>query len=112
MAHGYPFIRAATTVFMRDIAANLTILDIIRGAPSIYVTWPGYDEVAHHSGPWTKDAFKVLATYDSVIARVHQTIKEKAPRPYDLILLSDHGQSFGATFKMRYGVTLKEFIEQ
>jgi uncharacterized membrane protein YvlD (DUF360 family) len=112
LAHGYPFVRAATTVFMRDIAANLTILDIIRGAPSIYVTWPGYDEVAHHSGPWTSDAFKTLATYDHIIARVRKTIKEKAPRPYDLILLSDHGQSFGATFKQRYDVSLKEFIEQ
>lgn len=112
LAHGYPFVRAITTVFMRDIAANLTVLDIIRGAPSIYVTWPGYDEVAHHSGPWTSDAFKVLAAYDSAIARVYKTIQEKAPRPYDLILLSDHGQSFGPTFKQRYGLSLKEFIEQ
>ena len=112
VAHGYPFVRAAMTVFMRDIAANLALLDIIRGAPSIYVTWPGYDEVAHHSGPWTSDAFKVLATYDQVIARVYNTIQEKAPRPYDLIVLSDHGQSFGATFKQRYGLSLKEFIEQ
>ncbi len=112
MKHGYPFIRAATTIFMRDIAANLAILDIIRGAPSIYVTWPGYDEVAHHSGPWTDDAFKVLGTYDHVIAHVYKTIQEKAPRPYDLILLSDHGQSFGPTFKQRYGISLKEFIEQ
>jgi uncharacterized membrane protein YvlD (DUF360 family) len=112
LAHGYPFVRAATTVLMRDIAANLTMLDIIRGAPSIYVTWPGYDEVAHHSGPWTSDAFKALATYDQVIARIHKTIQEKAPRPYDLIILSDHGQSFGATFEQRYGLSLKEFIEQ
>jgi uncharacterized membrane protein YvlD (DUF360 family) len=112
LAHWYPFVRAAMTVFMRDIAANLALLDIIRGAPSIYVTWPGYDEVAHHSGPWTSDAFKVLATYDQVIARVYKTVQEKAPRPYDLIVLSDHGQSFGATFKQRYGLSLKEFIEQ
>jgi uncharacterized membrane protein YvlD (DUF360 family) len=112
LAHGYPFVRAITTVFMRDISANLTILDIIRGAPSIYVTWPGYDEVAHHSGPWTSDAFNALAAYDIAIARVYKAIQEKAPRPYDLIILSDHGQSFGHTFKQRYGVSLKEFIEQ
>ena len=112
LAHGYPFVRAITTVFMRDISANLTILDIIRGAPSIYVTWPGYDEVAHHSGPWSEDAFKVLETYDGVVARIRETIKTKAPRPYDLIILSDHGQSFGPTFKHRYGVSLKEYIEQ
>ena len=109
---GYPFIRAATSTLVRDLTANLTILDIVRGAPSIYMTWPGYDEVAHHSGPWTSDAFGELKRYDQVIARVRRAVRERASRPYDLILLSDHGQSFGPTFKMRYGVSLKEFIEQ
>ena len=109
---GYPFIRAATSTLARDLAANLAILDIVRGSPSIYVTWPGYDEVAHHSGPWTDDAFGELKRYDSIIARVRAAINERAPRPYDLIILSDHGQSFGPTFKMRYGISLKEFIEQ
>ncbi len=110
--HFYPFIRAATCVFVRDLAANLTILDILRGAPSIYMTWPGYDEVAHHSGPWTRDAFNELGRFDRTIERVRRVIEEKAPRPYDLIVLSDHGQSFGPTFKQRYGISLKEFIEQ
>ena len=110
--HFYPFVRAATSVLVRDISANLTILDIVRGSPSIYVTWPGYDEVAHHSGPWTDDAFGELKRYDRIIARVRQVIKEKAPRHYELVVLSDHGQSFGPTFKMRYDMTLKEFIEQ
>jgi hypothetical protein len=31
-----------------------------------------------------------------------------APRPYRLVVLSDHGQSQGATFLQRYGVTLEE----
>ena len=107
----YPFLRASTTVVMRDIATYLTSLDIIRGTPALYVTWPGYDEVAHHSGPWSSDAFGVLKRYDQVIAHIRDVIARKAPRPYDLILLSDHGQSFGATFKQRYGYELKEFIE-
>ncbi|MEA3441672.1 MAG: phage holin family protein [Chloroflexota bacterium] len=108
---GYPIMRAATTVFMRDISANLTKLDIIRGSPSIYITWPGYDEVAHHSGPWTRDAFGTLKQYDRVIGSIRETIEHKAPRPYELVILSDHGQSFGATFLQRYGFSLKEFIE-
>ncbi len=112
LQHFYPLMRAATTVLMRDVAAYLTALDILRGAPAIYVTWPGYDEVAHHSGPWSRDAFGVLKKYDRVIRHVRSFIQHKAPRPYDLIVLSDHGQSFGATFKQRYGLTLKEFIEQ
>ena len=56
--HGfYPLVRAATTVLMRDVPAYLVNLDIIRGTPALYCTYPGYDEVAHHSGPWTSDAF-------------------------------------------------------
>jgi uncharacterized membrane protein YvlD (DUF360 family) len=110
--HAYPLLRAACTVFMRDVAAYLTSLNILRGAPSIYVTWPGYDEVAHHSGPWSSDAFGVLKRYDKVVRHVRQYIAHKAPRPYELLILSDHGQSFGATFKQRYGCTLTEFIQQ
>lgn len=112
LAHFYPFIRAATTVLMRDVSASLTILDIVRGTPALYVTWPGYDEVAHHSGPWTHDAFHTLTQYDHVIRRVRDAIERKAPRPYELIILSDHGQSYGWTFKQRYGKSLKEFIEE
>jgi uncharacterized membrane protein YvlD (DUF360 family) len=109
--HFYPFVRAGTTVFMRDVPANLIVLDIIRGSPSIYSTYVGYDEVAHHSGPWTTDAFGTLRQFDQVIARIRDIVARKAPRPYELILLSDHGQSFGPTFRQRYGVDLKSFIE-
>ena len=110
--NAYPVLRAATTVFMRDVAASLAKLEIIRGSPSIYITYPGYDEVAHHSGPWTRDAFGAIKQYDGVIGSIRRTIKDKAPRPYELVILSDHGQSFGATFLQRYGYDLKEFIIQ
>ena len=108
----YPFVRASMTVLMRDVSSYLLTLDIIRGAPSIYLTWPGYDEVAHHSGPWTTDAFKTLRQYDRVIGRIQDIIERKAPRPYDLLILSDHGQSFGHTFLMRYGFSLKDLVER
>jgi uncharacterized membrane protein YvlD (DUF360 family) len=108
---GYPFVRAATTVLMRDVSGHLTGLEAVRGAPAIYVTWPGYDEVAHHSGPWSSDAFGVLQHYDDVVSSMMDMIERKAPRPYNLVVLSDHGQSFGATFKQRYGMDLKTYIE-
>ena len=108
----YPFIRSATTVFMREVSGMLTLMQIVRGETAIYMTWPGYDEVAHHSGPWSKYAFGTLRGYDRFIGSVKEFIETKAPRPYELMLLSDHGQSYGATFKMRYGYTLKEYIQQ
>lgn len=110
LEHFYPFLRAATTVLMRDISASLAMLDIVRGTPALYVTWPGYDEVAHHSGPWTRDAFRTLRQYDKVIHRIRETIQHKAPRPYELVILSDHGQSYGWTFKQRYGKSLHDLI--
>jgi hypothetical protein len=112
LEHGYPFLRAAMCTLMRDISANIAILDMMRGAPSIYMLYLGYDEVAHHSGPWTSDAFGDLKRLDKTFARLRRVVKEKAPRPYDLIILSDHGQSFGPTFLQRYGLSIKEFIEQ
>ncbi|MCL6511166.1 MAG: phage holin family protein [Anaerolineae bacterium] len=112
LERGYPLVRAVTTVFMRDIPLYFVSLDVVRGSPAIYYTFVGYDEVAHHSGPWSSDAFGVLRQFDRSIGHLKDLIEHKAPRPYELVLLSDHGQSFGATFKMRYGLTLKEFIEQ
>lgn len=47
-----------------------------------------------------------------MIGSIRRTIQEKAPRPYELVILSDHGQSYGATFLQRYGYELKEFIEK
>ena len=108
----YPFVRASMTVLMRDVSSYLLTLDIVRGSPSIYLTWPGYDEVAHHSGPWTTDAFKTLRQYDRVIGRIKDIIERKAPRPYDLLILSDHGQAFGHTFLQRYGYSLKELVQR
>jgi uncharacterized membrane protein YvlD (DUF360 family) len=109
--NGYPFLRAATNVFLRDVSTYLIILDIIRGVPAIYTTFAGYDEVAHHSGPWTQDAYKTLRQFDRTVARIRRVIEEKASRPYELLLLSDHGQSFGATFEQRYGMNILEYIQ-
>jgi hypothetical protein len=110
--NGYPFLRAATNIFLRDVGAYFTILDIVRGVAAIYTLFAGYDEVAHHSGPWTRDAMLTLRQFDRTIAYILMTMERKAPRPYEFILLSDHGQSFGATFEQRYDISILDFIKQ
>ena len=107
-----PILASSHVFLMRDISAQIAIMDMMRGAASIYMLYLGYDEVAHHSGPWTDDAFGELKRLDNTFARLRQIAKEKAPRPYDLIILSDHGQSFGPTFKQRYGLSVKDLIEE
>ena len=109
---GYPLLRAGINVFMRDIGTYFTILDIVRGTPAMYTLYAGYDEIAHHSGPYTHDADITLRQFDKQVSRIKKVMEEKAPRPYELIILSDHGQSWGATFKQRYGLSILEFIQQ
>ena len=110
--NGYPFLRAATNIFLRDVGTYFTILEIVRGVPAIYTLWAGYDEVAHHSGPWTRDAMLTLSQFDRTIQHILTAIERDAPRPYEFILLSDHGQSFGATFEQRYEMGILDFVKE
>ncbi len=105
----YPLLRAATTVVMRDINVYTLISDVLRGVPVAYATFVGYDEVAHHSGVERADALEVLYKLDRQFARIERATRQ-APRPYRLVVLSDHGQSQGATFKQRHGETLEETV--
>jgi len=107
----YPLLRAFTTVVMRELNVDTLIGDMFAGVPSAYATFVGYDEVAHHSGVESEDAFDVLRKLDQQIARLERAARQ-APRPYHFVLLSDHGQSGGATFKQRYGLSLEELVQQ
>jgi uncharacterized membrane protein YvlD (DUF360 family) len=107
----YSFVRAGTTTAMQEASRSLLTADMLRGAPEIYNTFFGYDEVAHHSGIDRPDALKVLRTLDHIFAHLERVAKE-APRPYYLVVLSDHGQSQGATFLQKYGKTLGEVTHE
>lgn len=107
----YTGLRVITNVLLRDLAVYAAMQEIIRGAPVIYMSFIGYDEVAHHAGPDTPDAMNTLKGFDRHIRHVQQTIRYFAPFDYDLVILSDHGQSSGATFRQRYGKTLRKLID-
>jgi hypothetical protein len=107
----YSFIRAGTTTAMQEASRHILTADLLRGTPSVYNTFFSYDEVAHHSGIDRVDSLKVLATLDRIFSHLEKVARE-APRPYHFIVLSDHGQSQGATFLQRYGLTLGDLTKQ
>jgi uncharacterized membrane protein YvlD (DUF360 family) len=107
----YPLMRGAITVVMRDLNTATLMGDIVEGVPVAYSTFVGYDEVAHHSGVEEPDAFEVLRQHDAQLARLERAA-EHAPRPYHLVVLSDHGQSQGRPFRQRYGQELAEVVEE
>ena len=106
----YALVRGVTTTILRELNIYTLIGDLYAGVPSAYATFVGYDEVAHHSGVETDDAFDALYKIDQQFARL-ENAAENAPRPYHFVILSDHGQSSGATFKQRYGKSLEDVVQ-
>jgi uncharacterized membrane protein YvlD (DUF360 family) len=107
----YTAIRAAMTVALRDLSLNGVVGDMLRGAPYCYVTLAGYDEVAHHSGLDRHETLTVLRKIDSRLKNVVNLAKI-SPRDYHFVILSDHGQTMGATFLQRYGYDLEELVRR
>jgi uncharacterized membrane protein YvlD (DUF360 family) len=107
----YAFVRAYATVVQLDLQVAAVTADVLAGRPVVYTTFLAYDEVAHHSGVERPDTLAVLRRVDRAIARITAAV-EHAPRPYELVVLSDHGQSQGATFLQRYGETLEQLVQR
>ncbi|MFE4826623.1 phage holin family protein [Streptomyces sp. NPDC056672] len=105
----YPLIRAFATVVERDVVVAAVLGDMLAGRTAVYADLVAYDEVAHHSGPHSKDALQVLRRLDRSVGLIARAA-EHAPRTYRIVLLSDHGQSPGATFERVYGLTIRDLV--
>ena len=105
----YALERAVTNVALRTVSTSLVIEEMYRGAPVIYVDYTGYDAVAHHCGPQRQEAVDALGGIDRSIGSLLKAARHAA-RNYDLVALSDHGQSLGATFRQLYGESLEAVV--
>ena len=106
----FPLIRAATNVVFREIATQGCLLDIYRGVPFVFLNFSGYDEVAHHRGPNSTYAKLILRSIDKQVGKILRATERFGARPYDVILLSDHGQSTTIPWEHLHGQSLTEFI--
>jgi uncharacterized membrane protein YvlD (DUF360 family) len=107
----YPLMRAAMCVMVRDLVVFGVLTDMMRGRPAVYATFASYDEVAHHSGLERADTLEALRKLDQQFGRIERARKH-APRPYEIVVLSDHGQTQGATFLQRNGYGLEDLVER
>jgi hypothetical protein len=105
----FPFLRAASNVVLRDLTLRLLERDIQRGVAIAYSTFVAYDVMAHHAGPEARETLDALRDLDRLVARL-ATQAADAPRAYHFVLLSDHGQSHGATFRQRHGRRLEHVV--
>ena len=108
---GYAPVRAWATAVQRDLQVSAVVADALAGRPVVYTTFLAYDEVAHHSGIERPDTMAVLRDVDHQIRRI-AAAAQASPRRYEIVVLSDHGQTQGATFRERYGVTLEQLVRE
>ncbi len=105
----YVLLRAVTNVLLRDLATSLVADALVRGDPVVFVDLVDYDEVAHHAGPTRPESLRSLEGLDQVL-RILEEVARVAPRDYDVVVLSDHGQTLGATFEQVEGRSLLETV--
>ena len=108
----YATIRAGANVLLREMATETLIGDMSKGEINVaYASYVGYDEVAHHSGVRDDDVWNVLKQIDLEFNRL-QKAEKICDRHYEFVVLSDHGQGNGQTFKQRYGITLANYVRR
>lgn len=105
-----PLLHIGTNVVLRELQTLAVLLDIYTGVPSIYTTYNVYDEFAHHFGPGSRTAFSSVRALDRRIGEILAMLRRAPGRPYDVYILSDHGQTPSVPYRIRYGETLGDTI--
>ena len=103
--------RAALTGVLRDLNTTLVADAMLRGRRVVYVDYVDYDAVAHHAGILQPESLSALEGIDAVLAQIEK-IAAVAPRKYQIVVLSDHGQSQGEVFADRYGEDLTALVSR
>jgi hypothetical protein len=107
----YAFLRGGLGPVLHDLVTFTVISDALRGIPASYALFSAYDDLGHFAGTEAPEAFEVLSETDHYFSRIERAL-EDAPRPYHIVVLADHGQSIGPTFKAAYGMTLEELVKK
>lgn len=106
----FPLIRIICNVLLRELQTFGVIADIYAGVPRIYTTYSGYDELAHHFGPGSGPALKNLKYTDKRIGEILRILRHAPGAKYQLVILSDHGQTPGYPFDEKFGATLGDLV--
>jgi len=105
-----PLTEILSNIVFREVTTFSVMVDIYRGMPAIYASYTGYDEIAHHFGASSKEAFRALRGIDKQIRQIDRIRQLYNKREYDLFVLSDHGQTPSKSYRRAYGQTLQRFI--
>lgn len=105
-----PLLEIFNNIIFREVTTFSVLLDIYRGMPAIYASYVGYDEIAHHFGADSREAFRALRGVDKQLRQIDRMRQLHHEREYDLLILSDHGMTPSISFHRLYDQTLEQLI--
>jgi uncharacterized membrane protein YvlD (DUF360 family) len=104
--------RTLANAFLRDLSFYWMKMDMVRGVPVIYSNFVGYDDIAHYSNPDSLDAQLSLAAFDRRLRTLRRRARRHSPIRYEIVLFSDHGQTPSIPFRLLYGRTIAELMDE
>jgi hypothetical protein len=107
-----PLLEVFNNIIFREVTTFSVMLDVYRGMPAIYACYTGYDEIAHHFGADSREAYRALHGLDKQIRQIDRIRQLYMRREYDLYILSDHGMTPSVPFRRIFGQTLEDFIAE
>jgi hypothetical protein len=106
----FPLLRIIVGVWFREIITQGALHEILAGRPAIYLTFASYDEAAHQRGQRSASAMRSLRGIDGRIRRLVKVARRGIVRQYDVVILSDHGQTPSMPFHYLYTETIHECV--
>jgi len=106
----FAIVRVLCNAVLSEIGTVATIVEIERNMPAVYLNFLGYDEMAHHDGPLSRQALATLRSIDRNIRQICKVLERSAVRHYELIVLSDHGQVPTIPYHVVQGEDLRQTI--
>jgi uncharacterized membrane protein YvlD (DUF360 family) len=104
--------RTLANAFLRDLSFYWMKMDMVRGVPVIYSNFVGYDDIAHYTDPDSLDAQLSLAAFDRRLRTLQRRARRHSPIRYEIVLFSDHGQTPSIPFRLLYGKTITELMDE
>jgi hypothetical protein len=107
---GFFFNRMFLSSLGWKFSVRRAIVDMVSGAPSIYLVYGSYDEVSHRRGPFSEQAREELYRVDAQLEELYAVAKA-VENPYDVYFITDHGHVESTPFEQRAGASLTTLLQ-
>ncbi len=110
-AERYLFTNVLEEIFLHQVTRYATIQAMREGYPIIYTAFYSYDSMAHAFGPEAEFSSRSTRHIDRSIRRI-AAARQGPLRDYEILILSDHGQTETVPFVDVNGHTLGQFVSR